>query len=403
MRSFCATVLITLLMPVLSGAQTNTQPTTQPQPAGSAQSTTPTPNGTDQTQPQPTTPPEPTTSKKPWWEIWKRQPKAPKAPTSPPEQAPTPATSEPEQTPSPPTTPPRPATTAEPIVGAPNSSESQGWTGYVQFQGSATSLGAVLTEALSLGYQLTPHLGFDAGVPLISTRSPFSPVTTSDWLWTTLLGEPWVDAHYTNTRSGVNFLSVLTGTIPPTNETRTYTTGRFNVDWFNHIEHTYDKFTPFLNLEASNGTINFYYMPRPYKEALPYQTLGFMSTAEAGGSYQFLGRFNLGASGYALVPAGPQKVYSRLVVPDSPLVGDGHHNRYFDAAFLTQGPHFIDEDYGFSGWVEVHGLRYVPSVGRFFDLQLGYTHSLRYHLDIYTVMINFNGTALFRKLTGTGQ
>src|SRR5262249_4447175 len=108
--------------------------------------------------------------------------------------------------------------------------------------------------------------------------------------------------------------------------------------------------------------------------------------------------YHLGASAYGLVPAGPQKVYSRLVPPNSAVAGDGHHNRYFDSAFLTMGPHFISEDYGFSAWVEVPSLKYVS---RYVGLQLAYTRSVRYHLDIYTVMINFNGTALFRKLTGT--
>ena len=394
MRSFCATVLITLLMPVLSAAQTKTQPTTPPQPAAPAQATTPTSTDSDQTQPQPPAPAEPTASK-PWWKIWKRGPKAPKPPPQP--ATPAPSASDQTQTETP--TAPKPAAPVQPTIATANNSESQGWTGYVQVQSSFTSLGTVLTEALSLGYQLTPHLGFDLGVPLITTRTPFSPVTTTDWLWTTLLGEPWLDAHYTNTRHGVDFLSVLTGTIPPTNETRTYTTGRFNVDWFNHLEHNYEKLTPFLNLEASNGTINFYYFPRPFKQALPYQTLGFMGQVEAGGSYHIFGKYYLGASGYALIPAGPQKVYSRLVVPESPLVGDGHHNRYFDAAFLTMGPHSISEDYGFSAWFDVPSLKYVS---RYVGLQVAYTRSLRYDLDIYTVMINFNGTALFRKLTGTG-
>jgi hypothetical protein len=393
LRSFCATVLVALLMPVLSAAQTKTQPSTPPQPAEPAQATTPPPSPSEQTQPETTTPAEPT-EKKPWWKIWKRGHKAPK--TQP--QATTPSASDQTQAETPPA--PKPAAPVQPTIATANNSESQGWTGYVQFQSSFTSLGTVLTEALSLGYQLTPHLGFDLGLPLISTRSPFSPVTSKDWLWTTLIGEPWLDAHYTNTRHGVDFLSVLTVTIPPTNETRTYTTGRFNVDWFNHLEHNYNKFTPFLNLEASNGTINFYYFPRPFKQALPYQTLGFMGQGEAGGSYQIFGKYNLGASGYALVPAGPQKVYSRLVVPESLLAGDGHHNRYFDAAFLTMGPHSISEDYGFSAWFEVPSLKYVS---RYVSLQLAYTRSVHYDLDIYTVMINFNGTALFRKITVTGN
>jgi hypothetical protein len=247
----------------------------------------------------------------------------------------------------------------------------------------------VLNEAVSGGYDFTPHFGLSAGLPLFHVRSPFSIVTDKDWRWTTLLGEPWVDVHYTKVRSGIDFLSVLTGTIPLTNNLRTFTTGRFGVDWFNHLEHPYKKLTPFLNLGASNGTINRYLFPRPYSEARPYQTLGFMSDFEGGASYQIHRGYQLGVSGFALVPAGPQKVFSRLVSPDSAIAGDGNHNRYFDSAFLTQGGSHIDEDYGFSGWLELTG-------GRFGGLQIGYTRSERYHLDIITVMLNFRATSLLR-------
>ena len=396
MRSFCVTVLIVLLMPASSAAQTKTQPTTPPQPAAPAQDTSPTSTDSDQTQPQPTTPAEPTESK-PWWKIWKLGPKAPKTPPQPATPAPTASDQTPTESPA----PPKPAAPAQIITGTASDSESQGWTGYVQFQSSFTnnpSISTVLTEALSLGYNLTPHLGFDAGIPLMTTRSIFSPVTTRQWLWTTLISEPWLDAHYTNTGHGVDYLSVLTVIFPPTSETKTFTTGRFNVDWFNHLEHNYNKFTPFLNLEASNGTINFYYLPRPFKEALPYQTLGFMGQVEGGGSYRIFGRYYLGASGYALVPAGPQKVYSRLVPPNASISNTVVKNRYFNSAFLTQGPHFISEDYGVSAWVEVPSTKYVS---RFVGLQVAYTYSAFHHLNILTVMINFNGTALFRKVTGT--
>jgi hypothetical protein len=375
-------------MPVLSAAQTQTQPTTPPQSTEPAQATTPASADSDQTQTQPTT-------SKPWWKIWKHGSKAQN--TSP--QTTTPAPSASDQTQTETQAPPKPAAPAQIVTGTASDSE-QGWTAYVQFQSSFTkpTISTVLTEGFSVGYNLTSHLGFDAGIPLITTRSAFSPVTTTDWLWTTLMGEPWIDAHYANDRNGLHYLSVVTVTFPPTNETRTFTTGRFNGDWFNHLEHSYDKFTPFLNLEASNGTINFYYLPRPYKEALPYQTLGFMSQAELGGSYEIFGRYFLGVSGYALVPAGPQKVYSRLVPPSSSILNTVVDNRYYNSTFLTMGPHFISEDYGVSAWFEVPSTKYVS---RYLGLQFAYTYSAFHHLNVLTVMINFNGTALFRHVTGT--
>ena len=294
------------------------------------------------------------------------------------------------------------ATSAQPAIPEKNV-EVQGWTGYAQFQGSASNLGTVLNEAIDAGYDFTPHFGVSGGLPLFHVRSPFSIVANHDWRWTTLLGEPWVDVHYTQTLGGVNFLSVLTGTIPISSNVRTFTTGRFGVDWFNHLEHPFKRFTPFLNAGASNGTINRYLLPRPYSEARPYQTLGFMADFEGGGSFLIRHRFELGASAYALVPTGPQKIYSRFVSPDSNIAGDGNHLRYFDSAFLSSSTSVvvngnlvvpscgscIDKDNGFSGWFEVTG-------GKYGSLQIGYTRSLHYHLDIYTLMLNFRATSLFR-------
>jgi hypothetical protein len=198
-----------------------------------------------------------------------------------------------------------------------------------------------------------------------------------------------VDVHYTKTRAGIHFLSVLTGTIPLSGNQRVFTTGRFGVDWFNHLEHPYQRFTPFLNLGASNGTVNRYLLPRPYSEARPYQTLGFMSDFEGGGSFQVRRKYRLGASAYALLPAGPQKVYSRFVSPDSTIAGDGNHLRYFDSALETMGLSRIDKDNGGSAWLEV-------TSGRYGGLQIGYTRSGHYHLDIITLVLNFRATSLLR-------
>src|SRR5215471_16630360 len=98
-------------------------------------------------------------------------------------------------------TPPTSAPPAGLATSASDGSESQGWTGYVQFQGSSSTLGGVLNEAVSGGYDFTPHFGLSAGLPLFHVRSPCSIVTDKDWRWTTLLGEPWVDVHYTKIRS----------------------------------------------------------------------------------------------------------------------------------------------------------------------------------------------------------
>lgn len=270
--------------------------------------------------------------------------------------------------------------------------EPTGLLGFVQFQSGFTTLGAVLCADIDLGYQLTPHLAGDAGLPVFFVRNPYSPTTNHDWIWTNLLADPYLDVRYTTTRSGASLTSILTGTIPVAGNHSIYNTARFGVDWFNHIDHAYGSLTPFLNFGAANGTINRFIMPRPYSDGRPYQTFGFISDFEGGATYTLRRRFKLGVSGYALVPAGPQKVYSRLVAPDNPVVGDGNHNRVFTSSFLTIGPHSIATDNGFSAWLEISRLNYLPHL----SVQVGYTRSTHYHYDAYTVVLNFDYSSLLR-------
>lgn len=278
-----------------------------------------------------------------------------------------------------------------PSAPVPEDTETSGVVAFEQVQANSTPLGAVFIVNTSAGYAFNSRFTAEAGVPIFFVRSPFSLVTNHDWRWTTwLLGDPYVDVRYTTKRFGPTLTSVLTGTIPVASEQRIYSTGRFGVDWFNHIEKTYKGVTPFLNLGAANGTVNRFVMPRPYSMARPYQTLGFISDFEGGLSYKIRRSYTIGASAYALVPGGPQKVFSRLVAPDFTLGGDGNHNRAFDSAFLTVGHSGLARDNGYSGWVQITSLNHM-------SLQIGYTRSVHYAYDSLTVMLNFDGGFLFKE------
>lgn len=293
----------------------------------------------------------------------------------------------------PPAAPPAPASST--ISPPPAPPSPTGWLAFEQLQYEASSLGNVIIADTDLGYGFTDHLSGDVGVPVIFSRSPFSPVIDHDYYWSVLLGEPYVDVKYTDVYHDINYTSILTGTIPARNEDRVFTTGRFGVDWFNHMDEQVGPITPFLNIEASNGAVNRFVMPRPFEEARPYQTLGFLADAEAGFESKLDNRFvkgvKIGASAYLLAPAGPQKVFSRFVFPYSSLAGDGHHSRYFDSAFETTGLSAIARDNGFSAWVEINRWRNL-------DIQLGYTRSVHYDLDIYTLMFNFDARDVVRQL-----
>lgn len=291
-----------------------------------------------------------------------------------------------------------------PATPSSGQAEPTGLTGFVQLQGTSTPLGLVTSLTTNIGYNFTPRFGADVGLPIFLVRSPFSPVLARDWSWTALLGDPYIDVRYKTTRSGVNLVSVLTGTIPASSPERIFTTGRFGVDWFNHVEGKLKGFTPFLNFGAASGTVNRYYMPRPYSMARPYQTLGFISDFEGGTHYQIRPGYKIGASAYALVPGGPQKVFSRLVAPGSSVVGDYDHNRYFYHEFETISQTYLDQDEskprlgagiardnGFSGWLEISKVHNVT-------LLIGYTRSVHYAYDALNVGLNFDATSLIKYL-----
>ena len=288
------------------------------------------------------------------------------------------------QTTTPSSTPPAPA------------SDSPGPTAFIQAQGGSNTLGVVASADVNLGYNFDERFGGDVGLPIIYVRSPLTLTTNHDWTNETLFGDPYIDLHYKLTRSGVKIVSVLTATAPVASSVRVYSTGRIMGDWFNHIESekSFRGITPFVNLGISSGTINRYYMPRPYSVGRPYETLGGLGDGEAGVAYEVRHGFKIGASAYGLLPEGQQKVFSKLVTPGSSVVGNSQHNRYFFGAFETIGPAKIARDNGVSAWADFTNEQNI-------GLLIGYTRSVHYHYDTLTVVVNFDGTGLFRSITGT--
>jgi len=355
------------------------------------------------------------------------------APATPPATKPAPTSA----TTPPPAEAPTQTETAPAPAATPSSEPQPSPTGslaFEQIQFSHSHLGTVIIADTGIGYAFTEHFSADFGLPIFFTRSPFSPVSTRDYQWYALFGAPYLDVRYTNVHHNLKYTSVLTGTIPVSNEDQIYTTGRPGVDLYTHVEGTGGGFAgvkPFLNFGVSNGAIDRFSMPRPYTEARPYETLGALADGELGAEYKVgsgpAKGVAIGASMYGLRPVGPQKVFSRLVVPYSSLAGDGQHYRYWDASFETNMPieiagaqeltgqsgsfdgcvvannvvtckalSSIARDNGYSGWIEIP----LPRL-RFASLQLGYVHSIHYALDTYTVTLNFDARSLLRNfITG---
>ena len=245
--------------------------------------------------------------------------------------------------------------------------------------GSHHNMGTVLSYNLAAGYNFTPKIGVDAGFNIITTRTPFSIITTADWRTTTILGSPFVDLRYYSDHHGINLETVVTGQ-GGLSSIRTYSNGRFVAELYNHAYKSYLvspdtlSVTPFLNFGFGNGTVDRTVLATPYDVARPYETLGGIGSGELGLTFTIFKNYKLNASAYGLAPVGPQHVFSKLVAPDS-LISDPNalnHNRYWDANFLTIGPSRIAHDGG--GTVLV-GHYPLPSCD--LGVRLHAQHSLR--------------------------
>jgi len=291
-----------------------------------------------------------------------------------------------------------------------DNSESPGPTAFVQAEGNWHNMGAVATYDFDLGYRFNAHVSADIGLPLYTTRT-FFPIVKGDYRYTTIIGTPYIDIRYDTKRGATNITSILTGAAG-LNMVKTYSNGRMTVDWFNHFDRNYQilnydaTFTPFLNFGAGTGTVDRQVMPRPYELARPYETLGTIGNGEAGGAFTFHKYYRLEGSAYGLTPVGPQKVFSRIVSPDSLIAGDGHHNRYWDEFFETGGqlvntygggPSRIARDNGYGMYLEVHRFKFQKFNN--FSLMLGYTRSVHYDYGSAFIMMGYNFTGLLRGLT----
>jgi len=303
---------------------------------------------------------------------------------------------------------------AAPEKPAPSSASASpdsttGPTAFVQFGGNYFNMGFVGAVDFNLGYRFNEHVSADLGLPLYSVRTPFSIVSHADWRWTTIIGAPYIDIRYDTKRNGTNLTTMLTGS-GGFNMVKTFSNGRMTVQWYNHADHSYQVmnydvvFTPFINFDIGNGTVDRQVMARPYELARPYETLGGVGTGEIGGGFTIYKHYKLEGSAYGISAVGPQKVYSRIVSPDSLLGGDGHHNRYWDEFFETGGqlvntygggPSRITRDNGYGMYLEVSRFKNVT-------VELGYTRSVHYDYGSSFLMLRYNFTGILRNLT-TGE
>jgi hypothetical protein len=250
-----------------------------------------------------------------------------------------------------------------------------GFTSYTTFRGSTNSSGQIFEWNTSVGYNFNRFFGVDVGLPLYYSN-PSSTTTTSSGMGA---GDAYGDLRLSLPNPVVNYSSKVTIGLPTGNADKGFSTGRATVDWNNHFDHSFGRWTPFAEAGLANTISNVGYFERPFT------SLGFVSHFQGGMTVDVARIFQVGGSAYAIEPSGTQKIYSKLVGKQSGAVSAGSSGNAggFNSAHVVSGGSDLDRDHGYGAFVLCHPVKYM-------DLDLAYTRSADYQLNTVSFGIGLN-------------
>jgi len=254
-----------------------------------------------------------------------------------------------------------------PSSGAPKSAvEQRGFTWTETYEGSGNTDGFITDLNSTIGYIFNAHLSMHTGVPYLFVRPSTSKTGTTA---VSGFGNPYVGLTYTDKGPIVDFATSLNGAVPVASSAKGFSTGRATFDWNNHFDHGFDLLTPFLDLGVANSISDTRYLHRPYI------SLGKLAHFEGGGELDLGDKFSISASGYYILPWGPQKIFKR--------------GKKGSSGSISGGPSLTRDD-----GVNL-GLDY--NLTRFMDLNAGYSYSAYSVLNTFSFGIEFNLAGSLKK------
>jgi hypothetical protein len=247
-----------------------------------------------------------------------------------------------------------------PPSGAPKSAvEQRGFTWTEAYEGSGNTDGFTTDLNSTFGYIFNAHFSMDTGVSYLFVRPSSSKTGTTE---ASGFGNPYVGFTYTDKGPILKFATSLNGAVPMASSAKGFSTGRATFDWNNHFDHEFDLLTPFLNFGVANSVPDTRFLHRPYT------SLGTLAHFEGGGELDLGDKFSISASGYYILPWGPQKIFER--------------GKKSSPGSIKGGPS-LTRDAGVN-----LGLDY--NLTRFVDLNAGYSYSAYSVLNTFSFGIEFN-------------
>jgi hypothetical protein len=243
--------------------------------------------------------------------------------------------------------------------------EQQGFTWTETYEGSGNSDGFVTDINSTVGYIFGKHFAMDMGVPYLFIEPSTSKTGTTS---ASGMGNPYLGLRYSAKGSALDFSTSLNSAIPTASTTKGLSTGHVTVDWSNHFSHGFDPFTPFVDLGLGNSIPDTRFLHRSY---ISY---GDVAHFEGGSELDLGDKFSVTASGYYILPWGPQQIFLR-----------GSKN----TSGPTKGSTSLTRDDGIN-----LGLDY--NLTRSLDLSAGYSRSVYSVLNTFSFGIEVNVASLLK-------
>jgi hypothetical protein len=276
-------------------------------------------------------------------------------------------------------TPAKPSTSTE---------SSSGFTEIESIQGTVNSSERLFKLDSTIGWDFNRRFGVFAGVPIYFVHVPATTITSGTTTTTVPgasnngLGNVYLGLNFRAPNPTLNYAGEIAAGAPTGNSKRGLSSGRGTFDWDNRIDHSFGRLTPFL--EAGIGNT----VPDSRLFTRAFTSLGFVAHLDEGAEWQLVRRVSVGASAYEIVPAGNQKVFSRLVAKGGVAQGAGKHGRVFETAAEASGNGLTREN-GASAFVA-----FDPSP--VWRLELGYTRSVTFDLNSFAFDLRMNVGRLLR-------
>lgn len=257
----------------------------------------------------------------------------------------------------------------------------------VDFSGSSMDPAWVFKLDTTAGYRFNSHLEIDFGLPVYFVHVQEDSI--DGYSSKNGIGNAYIDLRVMLSHKAWGFSSELRGTAPTGDKDNGFSSGRATLDWTNYINLSLGKWTPFGSLGIANTVSDVHFFNRPFT------SLGLVGHVEGGITIDPISRIRIGGSGYAVLPSGEQKIYSKVIRGQGngsvAASGSGKgRNRPFETESVTIGESEIAKDHGVSGWIEIY-----PSSNVTFEL--GYSRSISYEANSLFFSARFDFGQMLRK------